>query len=448
MVPFAALLLASALARPAVPETRQQIEKPLPEAVARVVAYHSSGNVTVRTIAPGEKPRALFEIAVSGAEAKSDSAKAENAKAERRFLEGVNLTVTEENGASVVRSLFPPQDQKPAWLSFNATLTLFLPESCALSVENSYGKVTVDGRVGDVKVRNSLFPIEVGHVRGNVDVATTLAAIVVHDVEGDLIVTAKDCPVTVDAVSGSVTIRTNGSAVAVHRAGSADVETSMKSVELKAIARDARVVAPFCMVTANEIGGNLAVTSSNYPVRIGDVGGDVSVQQSRGTIEVTRAKGKATIVGSLCDTTLEEVGAAEVHCPWSLLRLTRVGSLVAENSKRTLEITDPQGDVQATAAGGLLKFRAAKLPASDKADDPAHELTLVASEGGKIELKLPPDGSYALDATSTAGQLECTLPGMDITLQGTARVGSLRRGDGKTKLHATSGGAIGVAPAQ
>jgi hypothetical protein len=36
---------------------------------------------------------------------------------------------------------------------------------------------------------------------------------------------------------------------------------------------------------------------------------------------------------------------------------------------------------------------------------------------------------------------------MDITLQGTARVGSLRRGDGKTKLHATSGGAISVAPA-
>jgi hypothetical protein len=435
MIAVAALLFASALARPGLPETKRHLERELPESVARLVAFHGFGDCVVRTVADGEKPRVVFDVVASGA----------GAKEEQRFLDLIQLSVETARETTTVRSLFPDKDQKPANLSFAASLTILLPEACALDLENRYGKALVEGRAGDVKVTNRFGAVEVGLVRGNVAVLNSFNKITVHDVEGELNVLAKHCEVTVDGVSGLAKVRTNACAVSVRCAGAADVETTNVSVELREIVRDAKVVAPFCSVTAAGVGGNLSLAAGNFAVRVADVGGSVSVEQRGGSLDVRRVKGKATVDGGRCDTTLEEVGSAEVRSPWSLVRLTRVGNLVAENSARTLEILDPRGDVQATVSGGLLRFAAATLPA----EDAAREVTLVANDGGEIELALPADGSYALDATSTVGQLDCALPGMDITLQGTARVGTLRRGDGKTKLHATCvGGAIRVVAAK
>jgi hypothetical protein len=430
----AALLVASAMARHAPGETKRHLERELAADVAKVAAFHSFGDCVVRTAAAGEKPRALLDVVASGA----------GATAEQKFLDLVQLALADEGGVRTVRSLFPPPDQKPASLSFAATLTLVLPDACALVLDTSYGKALVDGRGGDVKVTNKFGAVEVSRVRGNVEVGDSFNTVTVRDVSGDLTVLAKHCPVVAETIGGLAKIRTNACAVAVRGAGAADVETTNVSVELRAIAHDARIVAPFCSVSATGVGGNLAITSGNFPVHVADVDGNLSVDQSGGSLTVDRVKGKATVTGSRCDTTLRDVGSADLHCPWSALHLTRVGSFVAENTSRTLAIVDPLGDVSATSTGGLIDFSATKLPAGDA----AREITLVANGGGKIELALPADGSYVLDATSTVGTLECTLPGMDVTQQGTARVGTLRRGDGRTKLHATCvGGAIRVVPA-
>lgn len=433
MIRIAAVVIASTLVAPHPEESRRRLDQPLPVTVARLIARHHSGDLLVKTVGPDEKPGARLEVVASGA----------GGDAERRFLDLVRLSVETKDDAITVRSLLPETEATSPKLSFNATLTLLLPETCAVDLENRFGKVEVGGLHGDVKVVNRLAPVEVGRVRGNVTIEDLMSSIVVHDVEGDLLVNAGNCSVAAESVSGLAKIKTSALAVSVRHSGSADVETSMQSVELKTIAHDAKAVAPRCSVVATGIGGNLSISSSHNPVRVADVDGDLAIDQKYGTIDVTRVKGKATIAGSLSDTTLTEVGSADVRCPLSVVRLNRVGNLVGENSGRTLAIVDPLGDVQATATGGRLELSAAKLPAGEA----AHELTLVAN-GGAIELSLPDDGSYALDATSTVGQIECQLPGMDITLQGTARVGSLRRGDGKAKLHATCvGGAIRVVPA-
>ena len=71
------------------------------------------------------------------------------------------------------------------------------------------------------------------------------------------------------------------------------------------------------------------------------------------------------------------------------------------------------------------------------------------SEAGGIELELPHEADVELEATSTAGQVECAIPGMTFEQTGSARVGRLRLGaappEKTTTLHATSvGGAIRV----
>jgi hypothetical protein len=428
-------LLANAFVVPP-PETKRHLEVELPAGVARVVADHSLGDLKV-VVADGAKAFAELDCAASGS----------TPAAQQRQVDLVRLGLETANGAATVRSLFPDKDQKPAELSFAATMTLHLPLACAVELENLYGKIVVDGRNAEVRARNRFAPVEISHVMGAVRVENEFSQVVVRDCLCEVVVEAKSCEVTIERVFGLARVRTSAQKVRVADVHAADVETTMAPVTVTRVSRDVRIVAPFCAVTAVTIGGALTVESGNETLTLSDVGGDVQVQHKAGKIDARRIRGKVTISGNRSDTTLEDVGGAvDVKCPYSLVRIARTGDAKAQNSSRTLEIVDPRGGVDATASGGLVKLHASQLPA----DDAAHELTLVAN-GGALELELPPTGSYALDATSSIGQVECTLPGFQATLQGSARVGTLERGDAKdrkVRLHATCvGGAIRIAAA-
>jgi hypothetical protein len=431
---IAALLLASAPPPDPSPESRRHLELGLSADDKQIVAFHQLGDVKVRVAGPGEEPTAYLDLIASG-----DSKAAEEA-----LLALVKLGAETHDGVTTVRSLFPDPDKKPPKLSLNATLTLVLPAGRALEIQNGYGNVTIAGAFGNVLVRNNMGSVEVTGARGAVRIFDSFNAVVARDCASDVVVEAKNCKVTLERIGGLAYAHTSCLPVSVTEAGSADVQTSLSPVDVTAIARSATVVAELGRITARRVGGNLAITGKNGAIDVEEVGGDLLVHQNFQSVAARRVHGNATIVGSLADTTLEDVdGTADVSCSNSPVRLVRCGKVVVQNSGRMLEIVEPRGDVQATANGGLLKLRVTKLAA----DDPARELTLVAN-GGAIELGLPADGSYALDATSTTGQLESEFPDMDITPQGTARVGSLRRGDGKAKLHATcDGGKIRVGAA-
>lgn len=431
---ISALLLASAPHPGPSPQTRKHLEQVLSADDPLVAAFHQFGDVTVRVAGPGEKAMALLDLVASG----------ESPEAEGAFLGLVKLGIETQVGVTTVRSIFPDPDRKPARLSFAASMTLVLPAARSLEVQDQNGKVTIAGAFGDLLVRNHMGAVEVSGARGKVRIFDDYSIVAARDCAGDVVVEAKSCEVTLERIGGLAHAHTSFKPVRITEAGSADVETSFAAVELSAIKRDAKVVAPQGRITAKNVGGNLTILGEHGPIEVEDVRGDLAIQQKFQTVDARGIRGNATIVGSLAPTTLEDVGGtADVSCSNSPVRIVRARRVVAQNSERTLEIVDPLGDVQATANRGLLKLRSTKMPA----DDAAHELTLVAN-GGAIELGLPADGSYELDATSTTGQLECELPGMKITLQGTARVGTLRRGDGKAKLHATcDGGTIRVVAA-
>jgi len=427
-----AALLAAAIALPA----ERTLECDLPALAARVTAFHGFGECRVVVAAAPEGPRARLVLVASGA--------AEPAL--RRFLELVQLDATVDPGsggaAITVRSTFPAKEQQPEQISFAAELTLWLPERTALELHTSFGLARVEGRGADVKVVNRLAPIEVRDVKGSVDVENQFDRILVADVTGAVLARNKSGAITIERAGGRVEARTNGAEVRVVGAGSAEVHNHLKSVDLRNVAGDVRIVAPFCAVTAREVGGPLEIESNNAAVVVDGVDRDLTIRHRTGRIDARNVRGDATILGSVSDVTLIDVrGAAEVRSPAAPVRVNGVGGrLVAENSARTLDITDARGDVEASARGGLLKLRWSRLPA-----DGAAHLVALESETGGIEIALPDGASVALDLTSMSGRIDCELPGMRFAQNGPARTGTLTLGDGKVKLHATClGGAIRV----
>ncbi len=446
MSAFATLLIAVAAGAAADPahspqpaQTERAIERELPAASREVHVQHTLGACTIRVVGANDHPRARLELVASGLDP----------DAEKSFLDLANLDVkgdargTTAALVTTVRSLLPPADRKPEQLSFAANLFLWLPAGTALTLESSFGKVVIDGALGAIDVKHRFGTVDVTGPRGSLRVGCEYGAITVTNVTGDAILTNKSAAITAERVSGRVEAHTSGDRIRIDGAASVFAESRLKTIEVRHVAGDARIVAPFCeVVTADAIGGALAIESNNSTITVDGVGGTLTIQQTNGKIDVRNVRGDATLRGNLSTIVATDItGAVEARSASAPIKLVRVGGkLVAENSAFALEIVDPGGDVDATASGGLLKARWSRLPANGA----PRELALEAA-GGNIEFELPADGSAELELSSTIGQLDCALPGMSFTQSGATRVGKLKLGSGKHKLHAISvGGAIRV----
>jgi DUF4097 and DUF4098 domain-containing protein YvlB len=396
MTPLALALLLFTAPGGAVPGVERRISLDLPEPRDRVVAIHSFGDLIVQPTAAGEKPRARLDLVASGgAEASA-----------RRYLEQVALEFDE--GTTTIRSLFPPTEQKSPDVSIAATLTLWLPTDASVELRNAYGRVVVEGRVGDVRIANRMGAVEARRIGGSVDVEQQFAPVTAVDVGGDLVVRGKMVDVDARGIAGRVDVRTNGAGVRVDGAGSAYVETSLKPLVVQRVKGDATLHASFSDVVAKEIGGSLVVEGSNGTFVVEGVGRDLTLRTRFAPVRVNGVGGKA----------------------------------IVENSTRALELVNARGDVEASAHGGLLRVRWSRLPAA--ADGAAPRVTL-ESEAGGVEIEVPDGASASLDLTTTSGPIDCSIPGMTTTQSGATRSGALQLGEGKATIHATCvGGAIRV----
>jgi len=413
---------------PSRPQTTRTVDKPLPAGARAFKVTHSFGSCAIEVAGPGEAPRARLEL-VAATPGDRDGA----ANVERRYLDLCGLEVVEEAGATIVRPLFPAPDQKAAELSFAANLALRLPAGCAVELDQRYGAATVRGPFGAVTVQSRLGAVTVEGAKGPVTVRGESGAIVVRDVAGDATLTNKLEAITAERVGGHVDARTSSKRIRIDDCGSAHAENRMEAIEVTRVKGAVSLVANFSEVIARDVGGDLTIEGKNQPVTIERVGGSLRVQHSFGKIDARAITGGATILGNLSPVVLGEVGGdVEVRSPNAEVRIQRVGGkVVAENSARALDLIDLRGDVEAHCSGGLLRARFARLPADGK----AHEIVLEAA-GGQLDLELPADASATLELTSTSGQLEAELPGMDTTQSGAARIGTAKLGDGIAKLRA------------
>jgi hypothetical protein len=410
------------------PETTRAVEQPLPAAARTFKITHTYGSCTIEVAGAGEPPRARLDLVASLTGARDG-----DAALERRYLGLCGLEVAEEAGATIVRSLFPPKDQKAAELSFAASLTLRLPAGSVVELDQSFDAAIVRGPFGAVTVRSRLGAVTVEGAKGPVTVRGESGAIVVRDVAGDATLATRSASISAERVGGHVDARNSGAPIQIDGAGSVHAENRIKPIDVAHVKGAASLVASFSSVTARDIGGDLTIEGKNSPITIERVGGDLHVQNSIDKIDARAITGSATLLGNLSPVVLGEVGGdVEVHSPNAPVKIQRVGGkVVVENSGFALDLIDLRGDVEAHCSGGLLRARFARLPADGK----AHELVLEAA-GGQIELELPADASATLELTSTSGQLEAEIPGIDTTQSGAARIGTAKLGDGIAKLRA------------
>ncbi|HWO73242.1 MAG TPA: DUF4097 family beta strand repeat-containing protein [Dehalococcoidia bacterium] len=239
--------------------------------------------------------------------------------------------------------------------------TLYVGPECRLRVENRSGRVVVVGAAGqEVRVRASveLRGGEVGEGGGQA---------------------------LLDAVLAGITVE--GNDVSVKSPLSSRPSLPFFGLPLwREPAIEYEVVAPFeTQVTVEVANGNLEVRDVRRPVDVESVNGRVEVANVEATVRVGAVNGQIRVSGVAGAVNLQDVNGA--------VYVERIaGRLSAATQNGSIGIEEAAGATQARATNGSISYRGAVAADLD-----------LATVHGRIELEVPRDSRFALDAESTFG---------------------------------------------
>lgn len=239
--------------------------------------------------------------------------------------------------------------------------TLDVGPECRLHVENRSGRVVVLGAAGqEVRVRAS---VELRRGEGG---------------EGD-------GQALLDAVLTGITVE--GNEVSVKSPLSSRPSLPFFGLPLwREPAIDYEVVAPFeTQVTVDLANGNVEVCDVRRRVDVESVNGRVEVSNVEATVRVGAVNGQIRVSGVAGEVNLQNVNGA--------VYAERIaGRLSAATQNGSIGIEEAAGGTRARATNGSISYRGAVAADLD-----------LATVHGRIELEVPRDSRFALDAESTFG---------------------------------------------
>ncbi len=291
---------------------------------------------------------------------------------------------------------------------FNTELEVFVPKKSVVTVNNSYGEVRVTGIEGKLDLSTSHNSLEVHECSGDVNISNRFAesrladltgnvtvdargSVRVMNVKGDVVVRNEYSPVEVRDVTGKVTISDTDSSVTVDKVTKAvvidaqgcqvnasnlteacKVIGSHKRIQLSQIDSNAWLETRYATVSIKDLKGNLDITSNTDRLTLDNIGGYVKIKAEGSGVHADTVKGPVEIITNRKDVTVN-------------------------NFEGGCKVTNEFGDV--TLSTGLLG---------------SGELS-VKNKNGNIDLFLPENAGFQIDATARNGSAESDFSGLTST---------------------------------
>lgn len=283
-------------------------------------------------------------------------------------------------------------------------------------IHNPVGDVSVIAGSGDqveirpvVLVRRQLGPEEAEQIVRDSEVKVTKGSTMLIEAEGGeyrnyilfthkaavrlVVVIPEDRAVDVEVETASGDIRMDGIAVR----DSWTLDTNNGDIEVANLSGEG---------TAETMNGDVKAERVKGPVRMSTLNGDIRVQNADGDVNVKTANG---------DITIESVS----------------GNLAAETNNGDVEIMESLGGLQVETANGEIDISASRVGGD----------WTVETKHGDIEIRLPEDGDYRVNAESRNGGASTDISGLAEErngIQGTVGSGEYRIGisGGKVDIRA------------
>jgi DUF4097 and DUF4098 domain-containing protein YvlB len=292
-------------------------------------------------------------------------------------------------------------------IPIESDLTVRLPRSLPVSVENRRGRVTALDLQGPVQIETAHEGIEAENLDGGLEATTRHGDIRVRSISGTVQLVSRGGSVQAENVKGDLHAETsNGRIVAEDVTGKATLANRHAPIDATRIGGDLSVTAQNAdvsvetalasVVVANRHGsifvrdvrGNLTIDAMNSPIQARDVAGDVKIENRDDEVTLVGVRGRAKVVSPLSPVIVEDV-------------------------EGPLEIENSHDDVRVLAFGSSLTVRSTHAPLKVATDRLEGSVTLKTTYGD-VELKLPRGASLSFEGLSEDGELQSSFPDLEI----------------------------------
>jgi DUF4097 and DUF4098 domain-containing protein YvlB len=351
----------------------------------------------------------------------------------RTFAERVQIETETETGVVRIGTNRGALERESAPTGFETHLSVSVPPATAVRVRNSHGVVDIEG-ASEADVETSFEDVRLERIAGNVVARAAHGNVRIAEIGGRLDLQSRHGDVQISAVKGPcVVVHAHGD-VSAERVAGLTVELKNGNLTATDVRGGLVVRGDRSQVEASAVAESAKVETSFAAVRLRDVKGDANVKVRHGEVDLSDVGGSAVVDTSYDDAALKGVaGRAEVKVDHGGVRASRLrGGAKIEASGDAVEIDGFTGplEVDAQRCGRVRLVPSGALT----------EAVTVLSRAGDIELTVPPESRFALDASSSAGEVRSEVPQLETTVRESRRIeGRVGKGGAVVKLRAENG---------
>ncbi|MBN1571057.1 MAG: DUF4097 family beta strand repeat protein [Acidobacteria bacterium] len=370
------------------------------------------------------------------------------AKAEKRGESSTALKPEAEPGNKSHTEYLVVRTNRDALTSknymYNTDLEVTVPKNSKVRIHNTFGDVRVTGLNGklelyathralEIRDCTGEFNISAGYAEsrlinlvGNIDLdSRSRGGVYIENIKGDIVVSNHYSPLEVFDVDGKVQITNTEGNIRVERIAGPVVIDSRGS-----------------QVQVHDLQNSLKITASHKNVEISDVASDVDVESRYAGVSLKQIKGNVSIRSNS-----DRISADDVQ---GSLKLTGYGSgVIAHGIEGPLDIQTTLKEVVVNDYAGSCSITSEYAGISVSSRRPIKGDIRLKNQNGDIDLFLPENASFVIEATARNGRVDSEYSGLGLGRNG--KVGVLKskvKNGGPRVFVETSNGNIRIHPAQ
>ena len=301
---------------------------------------------------------------------------------------------------------------------FHTEMEVLVPKKCALEVRNAFGEVRVSNLEGKLDVVTSHKPLEVRGCRGEIRASNRYADSNLMDLTGKVVVDARG-RVAVESVRGDVEVTNEFSPVEIRDVdGAVKVTNTEGRIVIDKVTKPVVVDARGSSVTAQNLAAGLKLTASHRQVKVSDVDSNVVLDTRYGSVELSNIKGNVQITSNSDRINAEDVsGSFSARGTATSFRANTIGGPVEiATTLKEVIVNDFSSSCKISNEFGNVTLTTENAPKGD---------VTVRSRNGDIELFLPEEAAFQIEATARNGRVDSNFPGLEPAEAG-GDAGSLR----------------------
>lgn len=329
----------------------------------KITVNNSYGNINVKS--GGQMVRATLTKGVR-AWSEDDA---------RKIAEQIRLVVNQtQDGYSISTNRDQVSQQ------FTTDIQVEVPSPVMLVVAGSYGTVIANGIRGELWVKASQGRVEASGIAGKVNLNLKNSSLDASSINGDVTITgAKDARLT--GIGGTVDLSGNNGAVELRDiAGQVHVDAPFSRISAQGLAEMAELKtqhASVKLVRASDV----IIEAPHSDVQAESISGDLHISSSHSNIQVKAVTGQFQVEAEQSSVTAEDVrGQIDID--------TSHGEVVVRNFDEGVSVRTSYRNVSLITAV-----------------QPIGDID-VENNHGEIKLVLPPSSEFQLDAQSQGGQVK------------------------------------------